>query len=327
MAKPNVLLLQALLKNKNNIRDGVVRIQDVVTDYFKMGGKDLEVNDRAIIEEFFVKEAPSNVTSMDMAKDLVKVDQNPQTPYSMANDLGKRNPGLNFTDDMTFGQVDEMKNNTSAFPSFNTRENIGGVQDIKQGLGSLPKGVPGEVFDTKNAARDEMAGFINKMRGQGMSNPDIAGVRRVPGDEQKRTAELVVNQNRMGADTPIKQEFMEEFTELQNTKGPRFFKEEFQGYDSFGDLVKNKGIEARNAIVDDLELLGVAENELMQIARSANEVAANNPFAPEAWITSIKQDLELSNINYDMRFWDNYFDQLIDSTRKDPPMFRYGGLV
>ena len=305
MAKPNVLLLQALLKNKNNIRDGIVRIQDVVTDYFKMGGKDLEVNDRAIIENFFVKEAPSNVESIDMARDLVKVDQNPQTPYSMANDLGKRNPGLNFTDDMTFGQVDEMK----------------------QGLGALPKGVPGEVFDTKNAARDEMAGFINKMRGQGMSNPDIAGVRRVPGDEQKRTAELVVNQNRMGADTPIKQEFMEEFTELQNTKGPRFFKEEFQGYDSFGDLIKNKGIDARNAIVTDLELLGVAENELMQIARSANEVAANNPFAPEAWITSMKQDLELSNINYDMRFWDNYFDQLIDSTRKDPPMFRYGGLV
>ena len=305
MAKPNVLLLQTLLKNKNNIRDGVVRIQDVVTDYFKMGGKDLEVNDRAIIENFFVKEAPSNVTSMDMAKDLVKVDQNPQTPYSMANDLGKRNPGLEFNDQMTFGQVDEMK----------------------QGLGALPKGVPGEIFDTKNAARDEMAGFINKMRGQGMSNPDIAGVRRVPGDEQKRTAELVVNQNRMGADTSIKQEFMEEFTELQNTKGPRFFKEEFQGYDSFGDLIKNKGIDARNAIVTDLELLGVAENELMQIARSANEVAANNPFTPEAWITSMKQDLELSNINYDMRFWDNYFDQLIDSTRKDPPMFRYGGLV
>ena len=305
MAKPNVLLLQTLLKNKNNIRDGVFRIQDLVTDYFKSGGKDLQINDRAIIEEFFVKEAPSNVTSMDMAKDLVKVDQNPQTPYSMANDLGKRNPGLNFTDDMTFGQVDEMK----------------------QGLGSLPKGVPGEIFDTKNAARDEMAGFINKMRGQGMSNPDIAGVRRVPGDEQKRTAELVVNQNRMGADTPIKQEFMEEFTELQNTKGPRFFKDESMGYDSVGDMINNKGIEARNAIVDDLELLGVAENELMQIARSANEVAANNPFAPEAWITSIKQDLELSNINYDMRFWDNYFDQLIDSTRKDPPMFRYGGLV
>jgi len=305
MAKPNLLLLQVLTKNRNNIRDGVARIQDVVTDYFKSGGKDLEVSDRAIIEDFFVKEAPSNVTSMDIAAPLVDLAQNSKTPYSMANDLSKRNPGLKFTDDMTFGEVDE----------------------VKQGIGSLPKGVPGEIFDAKNAARDEAATFIKAMREQNISNTDIAGVRRVPGDEQKRTAELVVNQNRMGADTSIKQDFMEEFTELKNTKGPRFFKEEFLGYDSVGDMINNKGIEARNAIVDDLEILGVAENELMQIARSANEVAANNPFAPEAWITSIKQDLELSNINYDMRFWDNYFDQLIDSTRKDPSMFRYGGLV
>ena len=305
MAKPNLLLLQVLTKNRNAIRDGVAKVQDVVTDYFRSGGKDIQVSDRAIIEDFFVKEAPSNVTSMDIAEPLVDLAQNPKTPYSMANDLSKRNPGLKFTDDMTFGEANE----------------------VKQGIGSLPKGVPGEIFDAKNAARDEAATFIKAMRDKNISNTDIAGVRRVPGDEQKRTAELVVNQNRMGADTSIKQGFMEDFTELKNTKGPRFFKEEFLGYDSVGDMINNKGIEARNAIVDDLELLGVAENELMQIARSANEVAANNPFAPEAWITSMKQDLELSNINYDMRFWDNYFDQLIDSTRKDPSMFRYGGLV
>ena len=305
MAKPNLLLLQVLTKNRNAIRDGVAKVQDVVTDYFRSGGKDIQVSDRAIIEDFFVKEAPSNVTSMDIAEPLVDLAQNSKTPYSMANDLSKRNPGLKFTDDMTFGEVDE----------------------VKQGIGSLPKGVPGEIFDTKNAARDEAATFIKAMREQNISNTDIAGVRRVPGDEQKRTAELVVNQNRMGADTSIKQDFMEEFTELKNTKGPRFFKEEFLGYDSVGDMINNKGIEARNAIIDDLEILGVAENEVMQIARSANEVAAKNPFAPEAWITSIKQDLELSNINYDMRFWDNYFDQLIDSTRKEPSMFKYGGLV
>jgi hypothetical protein len=343
----NKLLLQILLKNKNSIRDGVARIQDVVTDYFRNGGKDLEVNDRAVIENFFVNEAPSNVTSMDMANDLVKLDKNPQTPYSMANELSKRNPGLKFTDDMTFGQVDEMKktdpalyedrggniipaqfkDSNSTFPSFNTKENIGAVDDIKQGLGSLPKGVPGEIFDTKNSARNEAATFIKNMRGEGISNPDIAGIRRVPGDEQKRTAELVVNQNRMGADTAMKQEFMDEFTELKNTKGPRFFKEEFLGYDSVGDMIQNKGREARNAIIDDLIEMGVDEEEIMQITRSANRVASKNPFAPEAWIESIKQDLELSNINYDMRFWDNYFDQLIDSTRKDPPMFRNGGLV
>jgi len=305
MAKPNLLLLQVLLKNKNAIRDGVAKVQDVVTDYFRMGGKEIQVNDRAIIEDFFINEAPSNVASMDIAKPLVDLAQNPNTPYRMADDLKKRNPGLEFNDQMTFGEVDE----------------------VKQGIGSLPKGTPGEIFDTKNAARDEAATFIKNMRGEGITNTDIAGIRRVPGDEQKRTAELVVNQNRMGADTAIKQGFMEEFTELKNTKGPRFFKEEFLGYDSVGDMIKNKGQEARNAIIDDLEILGVVEDEVMQIARSANEVAAKNPYSPEAWIESIKQDLELSNINYNMRFWDNYFDQLIDSTRKEPALFRDGGLV
>jgi len=323
----NKLLLQVLIKNKNGIRDGVLKLQDVVADYFSMGGKNLEVNDKAILEDFFVKEAPSNVTSMDMAEQVIDVGRNPNTPYSMSNDLKKRNPGLNFTDDMTFGQVDEMKNNTSAFPSFNTGENIGGVDDIKQGIGSLPKGVPGEIFDTKNAARDEAATFIKAMRDKNISNTDIAGVRRVPGDEQKATAELVVKQNEMGADTVIKQEFMNESIELKNTKGPRFFKEEFQGFESFGDLMKNKGIVARNGIIDDLDNLGIDDEVVMSIARNANEVAAKNPFTPEAWIQAMKQDLELNQINYDMRFWDNYFDQLIDSTRKDPAMFRYGGLV
>ena len=324
MAKPNLLLLQVLTKNRNAIRDGVAKVQDVVTDYFRSGGKDIQVSDRAIIEDFFVKEAPSNVTSMDIAEPLVDLAQNSKTPYSMANDLSKRNPGLKFTDDMTFGEVDELTG-PLGFKTF--PKGYDQVDEVKQGIGSLPKGVPGEIFDAKNAARDEAATFIKAMREQNISNTDIAGVRRVPGDEQKRTAELVVNQNRMGADTSIKQDFMEEFTELKNTKGPRFFKEEFLGYDSVGDMINNKGIEARNAIIDDLEILGVAENEVMQIARSANEVAAKNPYSPEAWITSIKQDLELNNIKYDMRFWDNYFDTLIDSTRKDPPMFRHGGLV
>ena len=305
MAKPNVLLLQSMLKNRNGIRDGVLKLQDVVADYFSMGGKNLEVNDRAVLEDFFVKEAPSNVTSMDMAEQVIDVGKNPNTPYSMSNDLKKRNPGLEFTDDMTFGEVEE----------------------VKQGLGSLPKGVPGEVFDTKNAARDEAATFIKAMRDKNISNTDIAGVRRVPGDEQKATAELVVKQNEMGADTAIKQEFMEESIELKNTKGPRFFKEEFQGFESFGDLMKNKGITARSGIIDDLDNLGIDDEIVMSIARNANEVAAKNPFTPEAWIQAMKQDLELNQINYDMRFWDNYFDQLIDSTRKDPAMFRHGGLV
>ena len=85
----NKLLLQVLIKNKNGIRDGVLKVQDVVSDYFSMGGKNLEVNDKAILEDFFVKEAPSNVTSMDMAEQVIDVGRNPNTPYSMSNELKK----------------------------------------------------------------------------------------------------------------------------------------------------------------------------------------------------------------------------------------------
>ena len=299
--KPNLLLLQVLTKNRNNIRDGVARIQDIVTDYFKSGGKDLEVNDRAIIEDFFVKEAPSNVESIDMARDLVKLDKNPQTPYSMANDLGKRNPGLNFTDDMTFGQVDEMK----------------------QGIGSLPKGGL-----TETIARDDMASFITDMRGQGISNPDIAGIRRVPGDEQKRTAELVVNQNRMGADTPLKQEVMAELTELKNTKGPRFFKEEAMGFDDKSRMINEVQTTINNTIIDDLQdNLGIPEEKVDEIWRYISQIRKENPTSPRKLIATIKQELELEGINYDMRFWDNYVDEIYEITSSPSPMFRHGGLV
>ena len=299
--KPNLLLLQVLTKNRNNIRDGVARIQDIVTDYFKSGGKDLEVNDRAIIEDFFVKEAPSNVESIDMARDLVKLDKNPQTPYSMANDLGKRNPGLNFTDDMTFGQVNEMK----------------------QGIGSLPKGGL-----TETIARDDMASFITDMRGQGISNPDIAGIRRVPGDEQKRTAELVVNQNRMGADTPLKQEVMAELTELKNTKGPRFFQEEAMGFDNKSRMINEVQTTINNTIIDDLQdNLGIPEEKVDEIWRYISQIRKENPTSPRKLIATIKQELELEGINYDMRFWDNYVDEIYEITSSPSPMFRHGGLV
>ena len=46
--KPNLLLLQVLTKNRNSIRDGVARIQDIVTDYFRSGGKNLEETDQKL---------------------------------------------------------------------------------------------------------------------------------------------------------------------------------------------------------------------------------------------------------------------------------------
>jgi len=297
--KPNVILLQALVKNRNAIRDGIFKIQDVVKDYYKMGGKNLEQNDTAILENFFVKEAPDNITSMSMAEDLIDIKPSPyntEKKFSITELLNEQNPGKDFSGVKTMSEA----------------------MDVKEGISSLPEG---------QIARDDMATFIKNMRGEGLSNIDIAGVRKVPGDVQKQTAEMVVQYNRSGADTPIKKEFFDDFQQTKQDYGSRYFKEDYQGFDSYGDLVKNKSSQVRNAIADDLEVMGVPENDVTQILVSAREVADNNPGNPEAMLASIKQDLEISNINYDMRFWDNYFSDLLEASAKEPPMFRHGGLV
>jgi hypothetical protein len=110
-------------------------------------------------------------------------------------------------------------------------------------------------------------------------------------------------------------------------KGPRFFQEEYHGYDSFDALLKNKGIEVRNAIYDDLEALGVDEEKVSSIMRYANDVARKNPNSPEAYLEAIKQDIELNDIKYDMSFWENYLNKILELSFKAEPRFAGGGLV
>jgi len=131
----------------------------------------------------------------------------------------------------------------------------------------------------------------------------------------------------MGADTKIKQEFLSELDETIMDKGPRFFQEEYQGYDSFDALLKNKGREVRFAIFDDLEALGVEEDQASRILDFANDVATRNPNQPEAYLEAIKQDLEMSNIKYDMSFWEKYISKILELSSKAEPRFAGGGLV
>ena len=58
------LLLQSILKFSDSIKSGAAKVQDVVEDYFKSSGKQVTEEDRAIIMNEFVKNAPSNVTDM-----------------------------------------------------------------------------------------------------------------------------------------------------------------------------------------------------------------------------------------------------------------------
>ena len=131
----------------------------------------------------------------------------------------------------------------------------------------------------------------------------------------------------MGADTKIKQEFLSDLDEKVMDNGPRYFQEEFQGYDSYGELIQTESSKIRNAIVDDLETLGVDEQKLTNILTYSNDVAKKNPYQPEAFIESIKQELEMNNIKYDMSFWENYISKILELSSKTEPRFAGGGLV
>jgi len=204
-----------------------------------------------------------------------------------------------------------------------------GKKESKEGLGSLyPKGEPGEIFDTANSKRTDLAGFMKAMRGAGIKNEDVMNTAKMTDVAQgKRAATTLARAADMGADTKIKQEFLSELDETIMDKGPRFFQEEFQGYDSYGALLKDKGREVRFAIFDDLEALGVEEDKASSILDFANDVATRNPNQPEAYLEAIKQDLEMSNIKYDMSFWEKYISKILELSSKAEPRFAGGGLV
>tara|TARA_R110001592_G_scaffold2880_1_gene16207 strand:- start:776 stop:1849 length:1074 start_codon:yes stop_codon:yes gene_type:complete len=352
-------LLQILVKSRDGIKSGATKIADVVTEYLNTtGATTISPAERFTINKEFSEFAPSNVVGdifgdfqglQDDAGDVVtnlprgfglRAGDSTTTP---GTDKVSEKVGKKLTGQETFGEIEAMQT-PQTMPTTTVNE--------KLGLGSLDKRFYGYNKDgskikapvymedinaqdlpidrsrVKNSIdRSNAAEFIKNMRNEGISNIDIAGVRRVPGDQQKETAELVLQKRNMGADTVVKEEFFDEFTELKNTKGPKFFKEEFQGYDSYGDLMNGEGTRARNAIADDLEGLGVDEETAMSLLRNANDVARRNPNDPEAWIAAMKQDLEIENIGYDMKFWENYFNEFMDISTPTKTRFRYGGLV
>ena len=202
----------------------------------------------------------------------------------------------------------------------------------KEGIGSLfPKGKPGEIFDVDNSRREEVATFIKDMRKTGIKNKDIKDLFKLTAtniEQGKRAATSLARAAEMGADTQGKQELLSEFDEIKMDKGPRFFQEEYMGYDSFSDAIRAKASEINNAIVDDLDRLGVDDETVTRIVSSAREVMNRNPFAgPDEMLASIKQDLEFENIKYDVTFFENLLNEYRKLMRKPEPRFEYGGMV
>ena len=323
----NKLFLQTILKFSDKIKDGSVRITDIVDDYFRTSGKAPTEEESAILLKEFQDNAPDNVTTLegvDPRETIMPIEGTGEIKLTAKPVSGKINYpemekflGVKLRGNETFDELLEIEKNT---------------KESRQGIGSLfPKGERGEMFDIDNSKREEVAEFVKKMRGAGIKNPDIKGVFKEFGTDiagGKRAATTLARAADMGADTKVKQELLSELDEMKMDEGPRFFQEEYMGFDDFRSATDAKKIEVNNAIVDDLEAMGVADEDVMRIMGKARELNKNNFFITgEEFVDIIKEELEFNNINYNVDFYKNYFKELTRLMRKPEPRFMYGGAV
>ena len=285
------ILLQTLLKFRDRIKDGSAKVQDIITDYFNQTGKSVTEEDRAIILDEFAKEAPDNIAPL-------KSDDAEGVTTTFKPVTGKINYpemekflGVKLRGDESFDELLEIEKST---------------KESRQGIGSLfEKDKDG--FDD----RGEVAEFVRNMRKEGIANPDIKGVFKEFGTDiegGKRAATTLARAADMKADTKIKQELLSELDEMKMDKGPRFFQEEYMGFDDFRSAEDAKKIEVNNAIVDDLEAMGVEDDTVMFIMGRAREIN-KKPFytSGEDFVDIIKDELEFQGIDYDVEFYKNYF--------------------
>ena len=326
----NKIFLQTILKFRDQIKEGSAKFADVIEDYVRTSGKTPTEEERAILIKEIQDNAPSNVTTFEGVdpRDTImpmggagegsvkfgKID------YDM---LRKQNPEVEITGRETFDEL------------------VAKFKSQKQGISSLfKKDIDG--FDD----RAEVAEFVRKMRKEGIANPDIRGVfkenpsmyrkSRSPFSDEmvldlepgKRAATTLARAADMKAKTPIQREMLSEFDEMKMDKGPRFFQEEYMGYDSFIDAMNVKKIQVNDAIVDDLEAMGVPDekiNDIMGMAR--NQKRKNIYISGEEFIDSVKEQLEIQDIDYDVEFYKNYLRELESLMRKPEPRFMFGGVV
>ena len=308
-------LFQILLKNRDGIKQGITKVQDIVTEYLSTtGARTISPDERFTINKEFSELAPSNVVNdifgdfqglQDDAADAVM-----DTPFT--NKVREQNPDVEIRGNETFGELTEK---------------LGKPKD--QGLGSLyPRGEPGEIFDIQNDKRREVAEFMKEMRKAGIQNEDVMNTAKITDvAEGKRAATTLARAADMGADTKIKQELLGTLDEDIATNSPRFFQEEYMGYDSMGNLLENITTTVNNGIYDDLIEQGVPEDKVSSIFRYIASVRDNMKYDPKAVLRKIADDVEMEDIKYDTTFWDNYIDEILTRIQKPEPRFADGGLV
>jgi len=362
------LLLRILTAARPGIRQGVLKMQDVVQEYFKQsGGKTIDAGDRAIIENEFIEFAPSNVTTPDAFKGFLDEGEIAAPVESSVTSQRLEVP----TDKINY----EMMSERLGVPlrGDETWQELRAIErGSKEGIGSMiPKEYHGYNFDRKTgeytkipspvkwddiiyadrpidkrygpknwSQRDKYAKFIRKMRDKDFENPTIRKIVKDSGGdvaEGKRAATSVARAAEMVADTKVKQEMLSNLDEMKLDKGPRWWKGDDQydniegpmGADTRADMTKRLNDKVYMGVMEDLDKM-LGEDKAYEVLRPLAAFGGDRSRYvndPDAFIQAIKEELEMSDIKYDMTFWENYVDEIMQLTTPEVPMFKYGGLV
>ena len=332
-------LLQILLKSREGIKSGAIKVKDVVEEYLtSTGAKTISPLERFTINKEFNELAPSNVIDdvfgdfqglQDDAGDVLTEAEKlaadegvdiaetilPTRPFT---DLVEQQRGVKLRGDETFGELTEK---------FGTKE---------EGLGSLfPKGETDSIFDIKNDRRQEVADFIKKMREANIKNEDIKQVFKDTGtdiEQGKRAATTLARAADMSADTKIKQELLSELDEMKMDKGPRFFQEEKMGFYDMRGVLDDLTTTINNRIQDDLIQQGVPEEKVDEIFFTIRDNLRRGSLStlrndPKSLVAKIKEEIDFENVKYDTDFWDKYVDEVMSLVRTPKPRFMHGGVV
>ena len=351
------LLLRILTAARPGIQTGKLKMQDIVSEYFKQtGGKTIDPGERAIIENEFIEFAPSNVSTPDAFKGFLnegEIVNKPSTKPTVASDKinyqwAEDKLGTKLRGDETFDELLEIEKNipkNQGLGSMIPKEFRGYNRGPGGEFTKIPSPVhmddiiaserPIDKSIIKNwAQRDDYAKFIRNMRGKEFKNPDIRNIVTKSGGniaEGKKAATTLARAAEMGADTKIKQEVLSDLDEMKLDRGPRWWKGDADsvydgpmGKDDFGQMTSRLNDKIYYRVMDDLDAL-VGEEKSYEILKFVDK--QNYRTDPDAFVQALKEEIESSAIKYDMTFWEKYVDEIMQLTTAEVPMFRTGGLV
>jgi len=357
----STLLLRILTAARPGIQSGKFRMGDIVEEYFRQsGGKTIDEGERAIIENEFIEFAPSNVTTPDAFKGFLNegeivaptessvASKRLEVPTDKINyRLMSEQLGVPLRGDETWQELKAIERaSTKGIGSMIPKEYYGYNRGKGGEFTPIPSPLrmddiiaserPIDKSNIKNwAQRDDYAQFIRKMRDKDFENKDIRKlVKDSGGDvaEGKRAATSLARAAEMVADTAKKQEVLSELDEMKLDKGPRWWKgddkykdiEGPMGADTRADMTKRLNDKVYYGVMDDLDNI-LGEEKSYEVLRFVDKKGFNND--PDAFVQALKEEIESSGVKYDMTFWENYVDEVMQLTTPEVPVFKYGGLV